>query len=219
MKITKEELAKYIDHSLLRAQLTNDEIIEGCNYAKELNCVSVCVNSNRVKMAAEILTGSSTAVGTVVGFPSGAHTSYIKAKETEEAYNNGAVEIDMVIDIGAMRSGDYDFVREDIKAVVKASPAIVKVILENAYLTKEEIAIASKLCEEAEAHYVKTSTGFAMSGAILEDIMIMKNAVSNKMKVKAAGGITDLKFALELIEAGCTRLGTSKTAQILAELD
>ncbi|SHE30602.1 deoxyribose-phosphate aldolase [Alkalibacter saccharofermentans] len=217
--ITKEQLVRYIDHSLLKPNLTNEDIINGCLYAKDLNCVSVCVNSNRVKMAYDVLKDTQTAVGTVVGFPSGAHTTYIKALETEEAYKNGATEIDMVIDIGAIRSGDIDYVRNDISEVVKSSPAIVKVILETAYLTDEEIILGSKLCEEAGAHYVKTSTGFAHEGATIKNILLMKNAVSDKMKIKAAGGITDLKFSLELIEAGCTRLGTSKTTQILAELD
>ncbi|HCX64786.1 MAG TPA: deoxyribose-phosphate aldolase [Eubacteriaceae bacterium] len=215
----KEELVRYIDHSLLKPNLTNDEIIAGCEYAKELNCVSVCVNANRVKMAAEVLKGTDTAVGTVIGFPSGAHTTAIKVAETKEAYENGATEMDMVIDIGALRSGDIDLVREDIAAVVKASPAIVKVILETAYLTPEEVKTASELCEQAGAHYVKTSTGFAHEGATIENIRIMREAVSDKMKIKAAGGIKDLAACLQLIEEGCTRLGTSRTKQILAELD
>ncbi|MFZ7120461.1 MAG: deoxyribose-phosphate aldolase [Eubacteriaceae bacterium] len=215
--MTKEQLVRFIDHSLLKPNLTYEDIEKGCIYAKETDCISVCVNVNRVKFASEILLGSNTVVGTVVGFPSGAHTSFIKAKETEEAFNNGAVEIDMVIDIGALRSGNYDFVRDDIKHVVKASPAIVKVILETAYLCDEEIIIGSKLCEEAGANYVKTSTGFASEGATLRNINLMKNAVSDNMKIKAAGGITNLEFSLELIKAGCSRLGTSRTKQILSE--
>lgn len=216
--ITKYDLARTIDHSLLKPNLTFKEIEAGCLYAKENDCVSVCVNANRVKFASDLLAGSKTVVGTVVGFPSGAHTSFIKAKETEEAYGNGAAEIDMVIDIGALKSGDYNLVREDIIQVVKASPAIVKVILETAYLTDEEIIAGSKLCEEAGAHYVKTSTGFAHEGATLKNIKLMRDAVSDKMKIKAAGGISTLKFSLELLEAGCSRLGTSKTKQIFAEL-
>lgn len=217
MSITKEQLVRFIDHSLLKPNLTYADIEKGCIYAKETDCISVCVNANRVKFASEILLGTNTVVGTVVGFPSGAHTSFVKAKETEEAFNNGAVEIDMVIDIGGLRSGNYDFVSDDIKHVVKASPAIVKVILETAYLSDEEIIIGSKLCEEAGANYVKTSTGFASEGATLKNINLMKNAVSDNMKIKAAGGITNLEFSLELIKAGCSRLGTSRTKQILSE--
>ncbi|NTW72483.1 MAG: deoxyribose-phosphate aldolase [Eubacteriaceae bacterium] len=216
--ITQEQLARYIDHSLLKPNLTNDDILKGCQFAKETKCITVCVNPNRVAMAYDFLKGSDTVVCSVVGFPLGAHTSFMKAMETEEAFKNGAVEIDTVIDIGRMRSGDYDYVREDIAAVVKASPAIVKVILETAFLTDEEIILASKLCEEAGAHFVKTSTGFAHEGATMKNILLMKNAVSDKMQIKAAGGINDLKYALELIEAGCHRLGTSKTAAIFAEI-
>ncbi|MFZ7131220.1 MAG: deoxyribose-phosphate aldolase [Eubacteriales bacterium] len=216
--ITRYELARTIDHSLLKPNLTYEDVKLGCEYAKENQCISVCVNANRVKFAVALLKGSETLVGTVVGFPSGAHTTSIKAKETEEAYQDGAQEIDMVMDIGALKSGKYDVVKRDIIEVVKAAPATIKVILETAYLSDEEIIIASKCCEEAGAHYVKTSTGFAHEGATLKNIQLMKNAVSNHMKIKAAGGIFTLEFSLQLLEAGCHRLGTSKTKQIFAEL-
>lgn len=218
MKLSKKELASYVDHSLLKPNLTYKDIEEGCIYANEIGAATVCVNSNRVKFSYDLLKDSDTLVCSVVGFPLGAHTSYIKAKETEEAYKNGAAEIDTVIDIGAMKSGDYDFVRKDIADVVKASPAIVKVILETAFLTDEKITLASKLCEEAGAHFVKTSTGFGPEGATLKNILLMKNAISDKMKIKAAGGISTLDFSLELIEAGCHRIGISKTKSILAEI-
>lgn len=218
MKPTSKELARYIDHSLLRPNFTYKEIEEGCLYAKKIETATVCVNPNRVKFAYDLLKGSNTLVCSVVGFPSGAHTSFIKAKETEEAYKNGAAEIDMVIDIGAMKTGDYNYVKNDIAEVVKASSAIVKVILETAYLTDEEITLACKFCEEAGAHFVKTSTGFGPEGATLKNILLMKNAISDKMRIKAAGGISTLDFSLKLIEAGCTRIGVSKTKQILAEM-
>ncbi len=218
MKLATKELARYIDHSLLKPNFTYKEIEDGCLYAKEIEAATMCVNSNRVKFAYDLLKGSNTLVCSVIGFPSGAHTSFIKAKEAEEAYKNGAAEVDMVIDIGAMKSGDYDYVRNDIAEVVKASPAIVKVILETAYLTDEEITLASKFSEEAGAHFVKTSTGFAIEGATLKNILLIKSAISDKMRIKASGGISTLDFTLQLIEAGCARVGVSKTKQILAEI-
>ncbi|MPW24286.1 deoxyribose-phosphate aldolase [Alkalibaculum sp. M08DMB] len=219
IKLTRKEIARYIDHSLLKPNLTNKEIEDGCLYAKEIEAITVCVNSNRVKFAYDLLKGSNTLICSVVGFPLGAHTPFIKAKETEEAYKYGAAEIDTVIDIGAMKSGDYDSVRNDIAEVVKASPAIVKVIIETAYLTDEEITLVSKLTEEAGAHFVKTSTGFAPEGATLKNILLMKNAISDKMMIKAAGGIATLDFSLQLIEAGCHRIGISKTKEILAGIN
>lgn len=219
MTISKKELAKYIDHSLLKPHLTTEEIISGCQLAKELACATVCVNPTSITLAKEILAGSSTKICSVIGFPSGAHTSYMKAKETEEAYKLGATEIDMVIHSGALKSKQYNQVERDIAAVVQASPAIVKVILEMCYLTEEEKAIGCKLTEAAGAHYVKTSTGFAPGGATLADIQLMKKNVSNHVKIKAAGGIRTLDFALQLIEAGSDRIGVSSTKDMIAELD
>lgn len=219
MTMTKHELARHIDHSLLKPFLSDEDIINGCNYAMDVDCVTVCVNSNRVKLAYDLVKDSNTVVCSVVGFPLGAHTAASKAFETEEAYKNGAKEIDTVIDIGALKSKRYDDVRDDIAMTVKASPAIVKVILENCYLTKEEIATVSKICAEAGAHYVKTSTGFGSGGATLEDIKIMKDNIPDTMKIKAAGGISTLKDSLAFIDAGCERIGVSKTKEILAEMD
>lgn len=219
MTLSKKELAKYIDHSLLKPQLTYEEIINGCQLAKELACATVCVNPASIALSKEILTGSSTKICSVVGFPSGAHTSYMKAKETEEAHKLGATEIDMVIHTGALKSKQYKLVEQDIAAVVQASPAIVKVILEMCYLTEEEKVTGCKLTEAAGAHYVKTSTGFAPGGATLADIQLMKKSVGSYIKIKAAGGIKTLAFALQLIEAGSDRIGVSGTKDMMAELD
>ncbi len=217
MAMTKEEFVRHIDHSLLKPQLTVTEIRQGCEFAKATNCATVCVNPTSILLAKEILDGSNTKINSVVAFPSGAHLSYIKAKEAAEAYKLGAREIDTVINIGALKSGQYSIVKQDIAEVVQATPAIVKVILETCYLTDEEKVIACKLVEEAGAHYVKTSTGFASGGATLADIRLMRQSVGPHMKVKAAGGIKTLKMSLELLEAGTDRLGLSSTKQILDE--
>lgn len=219
MTVTKETFARYIDHSLLKPQLSFAEITAGVNYAKEINCKTVCVNPSSVTLAAKILEGTNTGVCSVVGFPLGTHTPYMKAKETEEAYRGGATEIDTVINIGALKSKAYDLVKEDIAAVVNAGTGIVKVILEMYYLTEEEKVIACQLTEEAGAHFVKTSTGFAAGGTTIEDILLMRRSVGKDIKVKAAGGIRDLKFALQLIEAGVDRIGISSTKAIMGEFD
>ncbi len=217
MKMTKEEFVKYVDHSLLKPQLTKEEVIEGLNFAKEIGCASVCINPHNLGLAVQILEGTDVRIGTVIGFPSGAHTTFSKVAETKDAYTNGAVEMDMVIDIGALRNGEYDKVQKDIEAVVNASPAIVKVILEDAYLTKDEIKKGSELVEAAGAAYVKTSTGFASSGSTVEDLKLMRETVSEKVKVKAAGGLNNLQDCLDAIEAGADRVGISKTKAILSE--
>ncbi len=217
MTMTKEEFVRYIDHSLLKPQLTVEEITQGCEFAKAENCATVCVNPTSILLAEGILAGGNTKVCSVIGFPSGTHTSYIKAQEAAEAYKLGATELDMVINVGALKSNEYAMVKQDISEVVQATPAIVKVILETCFLTDEEKVTACKLVEEAGAHYVKTSTGFASGGATVADIRLMKQSVSSHMKVKAAGGIRTLKMSLELLEAGCDRLGISATQQVLDE--
>lgn len=219
MEITKKQLVRYIDHTLLKPQSTLEEVKQVCAFAREHNCASACINPFYIPVAKEILQGSNTKLCVVIGFPLGASTTSIKAKETEDAYNRGAEEIDMVLNIGALKSGQYSIVREDIKEVVNASPAIVKVIIETCYLTDEEKIIACRLSQEAGAHFVKTSTGFGPKGATVEDIKIMKETIGNTMKIKAAGGIGDLNFALQLIEAGCDRLGMSRTKSILEEMN
>ena len=220
MAMTKAEFFRHVDHSLLKPNLLKQDIVDGLNYARENHAVAVCVLPTYVELAAKMLQGSDVAVGTVVGFPNGTHTTFTKVAETKDLFAMGALELDMVIDVSAMRSGDYNKVRDDIAAVVQAAPGgIIKVILENFYLTKDEIVKGSRLVEEAGAHYVKTSTGFAGGGATLEDIVLMRKSVSPKVKVKAAGGINTLDDALKLIEAGSDRIGISRTRQIVAEFD
>ncbi|MCS7060116.1 MAG: deoxyribose-phosphate aldolase [Anaerolineae bacterium] len=217
--ITYEQLAKAIDHSLLRPELTEAEVIAGCELAKRYNVASVCVRPCDVVLAARLLAGSDVAVGTVIGFPHGTTTTAVKVFEAQEALSNGAVELDMVLNIGALRSGKADFVRNDIAAVVEAARgrAIVKVILENAYLSDDQKVLGCQLSEQAGAHFVKTSTGFAPSGATLEDLRLMRASVGPNVQVKAAGGVRTLDMALAVIDAGCTRFGATATAVILEE--
>ena len=215
--MTKQEFLSMNDHSLLKPQLTRKEIMEGLQYAKENHCASVCINPCNLDMAKEVLEGTDVAIGTVIGFPSGAHTTTAKVVEAMDAYARGAVELGMVIDIGALKNGEYDDVYQDIKAVVDATPAVVKVILENAYLTKEEIIKGCELAEKAGADFVKTSTGFAPSGATVEDIKLMRETVSEKVRVKAAGGISTRADVEALAAAGADRVGVSRTREIAAE--
>jgi deoxyribose-phosphate aldolase len=216
--ITLEQLAKVIDHSLLRPELTEAEVISGCELAHKYHVASVCVKPADVKLAAGILKDSDVKVGTVIGFPHGNSTTVIKVAEAKQAMADGAVELDMVINIGAMRSGKYDYVHDEIKAicdVAKSGKALVKVILENAYLNDAEKVKACQLCESAGADFVKTSTGFAPSGATLEDIKLMRATVSDKVQVKSAGGVRTLEALMAMIDAGVTRSGATTTAAIL----
>ncbi len=218
--ITYEQLAKVIDHSLLRPELTDDDIIAGCDLAGRYHVASVCVKPCHVQLAAQVLTGSDVAVGTVIGFPFGAHTTATKAFEAREALAGGATELDMVINIGALRSGRSEYVCDDIRAVVAeahARGALVKVILENAYLNDEQKVLGCRLAEEAGADFVKTSTGFAPSGATLEDLRLMRASVGPRVQVKAAGGVRSLDALLAVIDAGCTRCGATRTAEMLDE--
>jgi len=216
--ITLEQLAKTIDHSLLKPELTETDVIAGCELAARYHVASVCVKPCHVALAAARLQGSDVAVGTVVGFPHGNSTVATKVFETRDAVANGATEIDMVINIGALRSGQYDYVREEIRAVVTAAQGnLVKVILENAYLTQDEITAASRLVEEAGAHFVKTSTGFAPSGATVEDIRLMRATVGPQVQVKAAHGVRTLEAVLQMIDAGATRVGATATVTILED--
>ncbi|RLC73108.1 MAG: deoxyribose-phosphate aldolase [Chloroflexi bacterium] len=217
--LTLEQLAKTIDHSLLKPELTDDDVIAGCELARRYNVASVCVKPCHVPLAVRLLAGSDVKVGTVVGFPHGHSTTATKSFEAREAVANGAEELDMVINIGALRSGRDDFVRDDIRAVVDAAEnkAIVKVILENHYLTDEEKVRACRLAEEAGAHYVKTSTGFAPTGAKIEDLKLMRASVGPHVGVKAAHGVRSLDAALEVIAVGVTRIGATQTERILED--
>jgi deoxyribose-phosphate aldolase len=216
--ITYAELAKVIDHSLLKPELTEADVIAGCELAKRYHVASVCAKPCDVGLAARLLAGSDVAVGTVIGFPHGNSTTAIKVAEARQALADGATELDMVINIGALRSGKTDYVRDEIRAVVQVAHtanAIVKVIMENAYLTREEKIAGCKLAEEAGADFVKTSTGFAPTGATVQDIKLMRATVSPKVQVKAAHGVRTLPALLDVIDAGATRCGATATAAML----
>jgi deoxyribose-phosphate aldolase len=219
MTITYEQLAKTIDHSLLRPELTETDVVAGCELAMRYRVASVCVKPCHVQLAAQLLAGSDVEVGTVVGFPHGNSKVATKVFETQLAVADGATEIDMVLNIGELRSGHADYVRDEVRAVVEVAhpAAIVKVIFENAYLTDEEKVLACKLCEEAGADFVKTSTGFAPTGATVEDIRLMRASVSPHVQVKAAHGVRTLDQLLAVIDAGATRSGATATAAILDE--
>lgn len=207
---------KYIDHTLLKADATEDKIRVLCSEAKEYNFASVCVNTYWVPFCASLLKGTDVKVCTVVGFPLGAMSTKAKAFETRDAVENGAGEIDMVINIGEMKAGHYEAVQKDIEAVVDAAQGhCVKVILENCLLTKDEIVKACELCVKAKATFVKTSTGFSTSGANIEDVKLMKEAVKGNCKVKAAGGVRTYEDMENMIQAGADRIGTSAGVQLM----
>ncbi len=220
MDYTCEEIAKMIDHSLLRPELTDEDIAKGCEIARKYNVASVCCRPSDVAFAKKLLSGSEVKVGAVVGFPHGSHKTETKVFEAEQAIKDGAEELDMVIHIGKLRSRDFDYVREDIKAVCDVAHrhgVIVKVILENCYLDDELKKIGCKLAEEAGADFVKTSTGFGPGGATIEDLKLMRESVSPKVQVKAAGGVRTLDAALKVREVGATRFGATRTEEIMEE--
>jgi deoxyribose-phosphate aldolase len=213
---TKEQIAKMIDHTELKSSSGQGKIKNLCEEAKMFGFISVCVNPYYVEFAYEQLKDSDVIVCSVIGFPLGMSTTEIKAAEAKNAVSQGAKEIDMVINVGALRDKNYDFVLEDIRQVVQASiPSHVKVIFETCYLTDEEIVKACQLSVEAGAHFVKTSTGFGAFGAFEDHIKIMRKTVGPDIGVKASGGINNLKDAIRMIEAGASRLGTSAGVAIL----
>jgi deoxyribose-phosphate aldolase len=212
------DLHAYIDHTLLKPEATEAQVDQICDEAVEFQFASVMINPSWVKHAASRLRGTGVAVGTVVGFPLGAHTPEVKAMETRQALRDGATEIDMVINIGALKSGQYDVVKGDIARVtdaVRETGAITKVILETALLTDEEKVIASRLAKEAKADFVKTSTGFSTAGATVFDVALMREAVGPDMGVKAAGGIRTQEDVEDMIAAGATRIGASAGVSIV----
>jgi deoxyribose-phosphate aldolase len=218
--ITYEQLAKVIDHSLLRPELTEEDVVAGCALAARYHTATVCVKPCHVRLAKQALEDSDVIVSAVVGFPHGSSLTTIKVAEAQQAILDGALELDMVMNFGQLRSGKVDYVREDIRAVCELAHAQgvrVKVILENAYLSDEQKVLACKLSEEAGADWVKTSTGFAPSGATLEDLRLMRRSVSSKVQVKAAGGVRTLQALLDVIDTGATRCGATATAAILDE--
>lgn len=201
---------KMIDHTVLKADTPLETVKRICDEAMEYGFASVCINPCHVAYCADYLKDSDVNVCTVVGFPLGANTSAVKAFETKDAIANGADEIDMVMNIGALKDKNYDLVRNDVNAVVEAANGtLVKVILETCLLTEDEIKKACELCVEAKADYVKTSTGFSTRGATIEDVQIMKAAVQGKAKVKAAGGVRTHEDMVKIVEAGADRIGTS----------
>jgi deoxyribose-phosphate aldolase len=212
-----KKIARFIDHTLLKPDATPEAIKKLCAEAIKYNFASVCVNPTNVAQASELLRGSNVKVCTVVGFPLGATTTTTKVIETRDAIANGAEEIDMVINVGALKSGKDNLVLDDIKAVVDAAKgkAIVKVILETALLSKEEKVKACLLAKMAGADFVKTSTGFGPGGATVEDIKIMRATVGPEMGVKASGGIRNIETALAMIKAGATRIGASASVAIV----
>lgn len=214
------EINRIIDHTLLKPESTEEQIEKILEEAKEYNFFSVCVNPVWVKKCAESLKDSDVKVCTVIGFPLGANTKEVKVFETENAIKNGANEIDMVINIGLLKSKKYDLVKEEIQEIAKVSHdngVLLKVILENCLLTKEEIVKACELSDEAGADFVKTSTGFSTSGADPDDVALMRKSVSDRVKVKASGGIIDYKNSLEMIKNGADRLGVSAGVNIYKE--
>lgn len=210
--------SKLIDHTLLKQDAVRQDIEKLCEEAKQYNMKSVCVNPTWVQLAKEQLQDSDVLVCTVIGFPLGATTTEVKVFETKNAIQNGAEEIDMVINIGALKNMDYEFVYEDIEKVVEAAEGkTVKVIIETALLTEEEKVKACELSVEAGAQFVKTSTGFSTGGATVEDVMLMRRTVGKSVGVKASGGVRSLEDMKKMIEAGATRIGTSSGIQIITQ--
>jgi deoxyribose-phosphate aldolase len=219
MSITNpKEIAKYIDHTVLKADSTVADVEKICKEADEYKFASVCINPYYVPLANKLLKNSIVNVCTVVGFPLGATTKESKALEAIKAVADGADEVDMVLNVSAMKSGNYDYVEADVKLVVDSVPEgiCVKVILETCYLTDEEIAKASELSMKAGADFVKTSTGFGTGGATVEAVKIMKSVVGNNLEIKASGAVRDFETAVAMIDAGATRLGTSSGIAIVS---
>ena len=219
-RLSYDDVAKTIDHSLLRPELDDAFITDGCKLAARYQVASVCCRPADVARAIELLAGTGVAVGTVIGFPHGGSTTEAKVFEAEQALRAGASELDMVINIGALKSGRDAYVRDEIAAVVGVAHragALVKVIMENAYLDDDQKVRGCKLAEAAGADFVKTSTGFAPTGATHEDLVLMRRSVSPHIGVKAAGGVRTLDGLLAVMELGVTRIGATQTAAILDE--
>lgn len=218
--LSADDIAKMIDHSLLKPQLTRDDIYKGCEIAAKYNTISVCVRPCDIEFACKLLKGTDVRVTTVIGFPHGTNETDVKVYEAKKAIHRGAVELDMVLNIGQLLSGDYDYVLHEIKEIVDVAHkknVLVKVILENCYLNPELIEKACEIAEEGGADFVKTSTGFGNGGATLEDLTLMRKSVSPRMEVKAAGGVRTLDAALEVRKVGATRFGATATVAIMEE--
>jgi deoxyribose-phosphate aldolase len=216
--IRRKELAKMIDYTLLNPSATRDQVERLCDEARSYGVYAVCVNSTWVSLAVNVLRGTDVKVCSTVGFPLGTSLPAVKAFEAQTVLSLGAAEVDMVMNVGALKSGDLAAVREDIERVVKAcKQAPVKVIIETGYLSDEEKVQACKLAQEAGAAFVKTSTGFGSGGAAATDVILMRRTVGERFGVKAAGGIRTYKDCVAMIEAGANRIGTSNAIQILKE--
>jgi len=218
VQLPDHNIAKYIDHTLLKPDTTPDEIKTLCKEAREYSFASVCINPSYVELCAELLKGSSVKVCTVIGFPLGANTTTVKRAEAEEALNHGAKEIDMVINVGMLKQGEYEYVFNDINQVVLAAKkknALCKVIIETALLTDEEKIKACLISKNAKADFVKTSTGFSKGGATAGDVALMKYVVGSTVGVKASGGIRTTEDALSMISSGADRIGASASVKIV----
>lgn len=217
----KIQLNKYIDHTILKPETTKNQIIKICEEAKQYHFASVCVNPWYASLVSEQLRGTDVKTCIVIGFPLGANSTEIKARETDDAIKHGAQEIDMVLNVGALKSGDLSGIETDISAVVNMAKgkALVKVILETCLLTNEEIVQSCLIAKKVGADFVKTSTGFNSAGATIEHVALMRKTVGSSMGVKASGGIRTLQFALDLIKAGASRIGASAGVAILKEYE
>ena len=219
--VTYEEIAAMIDHSLLKPFLTDKEIEEGCRLADQYQVASVCVRPSDVKLAKKILQNSKVRVTTVIGFPHGTTTTLTKITEAREAMENGAVELDVVINIGKLKSKNHEYVKQDLQAVTDVAhdkQVLIKVIFENCYLSEEEVIAACKICNEVGVDFVKTSTGFGSGGAEDRDLQIMRENADPQIQIKAAGGVRTLERAIEVKALGCTRFGCTATVGMLERL-
>lgn len=221
MEMTYEAIAKRIDHSLLPPTLTAEELAEGCRLAVRYEVASVCIKPHAVRLAARILAGSGVFVGTTVGFPHGSNATSVKVFEAGKALDDGATELDMVVNIGQVVGNRWQDVRDDVAAVTATAHdrgAIVKVIFENCYLSDAQKVRLCEICGELNADYVKTSTGFGTGGATHDDLVLMRKSAPPHVKLKAAGGVRDLDTAIAVAGLGCDRIGASRTAAILDDL-
>jgi len=214
-----QKLASIIDHTIVRPNATKKEIIGECAIAKKYAFASVCVNSVNIPIVAEELKGSNVKACTAIGFPFGATSYLIKALETRDAIASGADEVDMVINIGAVKNGDYSTIEKEISTVIEAAfPRLVKVVIETFYLTDVEKVKVCKIALKMGAGFVKTSSGYAPRSATVEDVKLMRQTVGSRIGVKAAGGIRSKEFALSLVDAGANRLGMSKSVEIITHI-
>ena len=218
----KKELAQMIDHTQLRAYAVKEDFVKLCNEAKDYGFKMVAINSFPVEICAELLKGTGVHVGAAIGFPLGQTTIENKVHETKQAIEQGADEIDYVINIGRLKDGDYDYIEREMKEIVaacKEKNVLSKVIFENCYLTEDEKKKMSEIALKVKPDFIKTSTGFGTGGATLEDVKLMKSIVKDEVKVKAAGGVRDLETFLAMVEAGAERIGTSSGIEIIKELE